>query len=53
MYLCILERGNITLTENLVLGMENIEKEYYGNKVLKGIDIKLGPGEIHAIVGEN
>ena len=43
----------MTLTENLVLGMENIEKEYYGNKVLKGIDIKLGPGEIHAIVGEN
>lgn len=36
-----------------VLQMKNIHKEYYGNKVLKGIDLNIKPGEIHAIVGEN
>ncbi|MBN2797152.1 MAG: sugar ABC transporter ATP-binding protein [Clostridia bacterium] len=33
--------------------MKNIQKEYYGNKVLKGVNINIKPGEIHAIVGEN
>lgn len=36
-----------------VLQMKDIQKEYYGNKVLKGININIKPGEIHAIVGEN
>lgn len=41
-------------TENqYVLELNNIQKEYYGNKVLKGINLKLKPGEIHAVVGEN
>ncbi len=35
------------------LEMKNIRKEYFGNKVLKGIDISVKAGEIHAIVGEN
>ena len=38
---------------NYVLKMENIEKEYYGNKVLKGISMNIKPGEIIALVGEN
>jgi len=33
--------------------MKNIRKEYFGNKVLKGINISVDPGKIHAIVGEN
>jgi simple sugar transport system ATP-binding protein len=33
--------------------MKDIQKEYYGNKVLKGVNINIKPGEIHAIVGEN
>jgi len=33
--------------------MKNIEKEYFGNKVLKGINLSIKPGEIHALVGEN
>ncbi|PIE97587.1 MAG: sugar ABC transporter ATP-binding protein [Treponema sp.] len=33
--------------------MKNIKKDYYGNQVLKGVDLKIKPGEIHAIVGEN
>ena len=33
--------------------MKNIQKSYYGNKVLKGININIKAGEIHALVGEN
>ena len=33
--------------------MTGIEKEYFGNKVLKGVDLFVKPGEIHALMGEN
>ncbi|EGO64429.1 sugar ABC transporter ATP-binding protein [Acetonema longum] len=36
-----------------LLEMRSIEKEYFGNRVLKGVSLTLKPGEIHAIVGEN
>lgn len=36
-----------------VLEMDNITKEYSGNPVLKGVDLKIRPGEIHALMGEN
>lgn len=36
-----------------VLELKNIKKEYYGNVVLKGVNLSLSPGEIHCIVGEN
>ncbi|MEG0308435.1 MAG: sugar ABC transporter ATP-binding protein [Clostridium sp.] len=36
-----------------VLRMENIKKNYFGNLVLKGIDLRIKPGEIHALLGEN
>lgn len=35
------------------LQMKNIQKDYYGNKVLKGVDLMVKPGEIHALLGEN
>ena len=42
------------LMENkYVLKMEGITKEYFGNKVLKGVELKVKPGEIHALMGEN
>ena len=42
------------LMENkYVLKMEGITKEYFGNKVLKGVELKVRPGEIHALMGEN
>ncbi|MEG1256085.1 sugar ABC transporter ATP-binding protein [Clostridium sp.] len=36
-----------------VLRMENVKKDYFGNLVLKGIDLRIKPGEIHALLGEN
>lgn len=36
-----------------VLEMKNIEKEYYGNKVLKNVNLSVKPGKIHALLGEN
>ena len=39
--------------ETFVLKMDNIAKEYYGNRVLKGVKLHIRPGEIHALMGEN
>jgi len=39
--------------QQYTLQMNNIEKEYYGNKVLKGVNLYVKPGEIHALLGEN
>ncbi|MEW9097215.1 MAG: sugar ABC transporter ATP-binding protein [Clostridiaceae bacterium] len=39
--------------EEYVLKMKDIKKDYFGNKVLKGVDLKIKPGEIHALLGEN
>ena len=36
-----------------VLQIENIHKDYSGNKVLKGVSLSVKPGEIHALLGEN
>ena len=33
--------------------MDNITKEYYGNRVLKNVSLRIKPGEIHALMGEN
>ncbi len=41
------------MSEQAVLSMKGISKEYFGNKVLKDVDLVVKPGEIHALVGEN
>lgn len=41
------------MEERIVLKLSNIEKEYFGNKVLKGVNLTVKAGEIHALVGEN
>src|SRR5688500_10769310 len=35
------------------LKMERIAKEYFGNAVLKGVDLEVGAGEIVCLLGEN
>ncbi len=37
----------------MVLKMEGISKEYFGNTVLKNVNINIKKGEIHALLGEN
>lgn len=41
------------MTEEYILKMNNIGKEYYGNKVLKGVNIFVEKGEVHGLIGEN
>lgn len=36
-----------------LLKMENIGKEYFGNRVLQDVTFSLRPGEIMGLVGEN
>lgn len=36
-----------------LLRLDNISKHYPGVQALKGIDLSVGPGEIHALLGEN
>lgn len=38
---------------DILLNIKNVSKEYYGNKVLKNINIEIKKGEIHALIGEN
>lgn len=33
--------------------MRDIQKEYFGNRVLKGVSLRVEPGKIYSIVGEN
>jgi simple sugar transport system ATP-binding protein len=41
------------MDEQYVLQLKNIGKEYFGNKVLKEVNLNVKAGEIHALVGEN
>jgi simple sugar transport system ATP-binding protein len=45
--------GRVETPHEYVLRMKGIEKEYYGTRVLKGIDLDIRPGEVLGIVGEN
>ncbi|MCL2579157.1 MAG: sugar ABC transporter ATP-binding protein [Oscillospiraceae bacterium] len=41
------------MSEEFVLELENISKEYSGNPVLKNVSLSVKPGEIYALIGEN
>ena len=36
-----------------ILSVRDIEKSFFGVRVLKGISLELQPGEVHGLVGEN
>ena len=36
-----------------VLEVEGVRKSYGGVRALRGVDLRLWPGEVHALVGEN
>ncbi|WP_330577911.1 sugar ABC transporter ATP-binding protein [Alkaliphilus pronyensis] len=40
-------------SQESVLKMSNISKEYYGTRVLNNINLEIRAGEIHALLGEN
>ncbi len=41
------------MTEEIVLSVKGIEKNFTGTKALRGVEFSLRRGEIHALVGEN
>ena len=41
------------MSSEYVVKMENISKEFSGNRVLKNVNLQVKPGEIHALMGEN
>jgi simple sugar transport system ATP-binding protein len=41
------------MSDQILLEMDRISKEYYGNRVLKDVSLRVRPGEIHGLVGEN
>ena len=41
------------MSSEYVVKMENISKEFSGNRVLKNVSLQVKPGEIHALMGEN
>ncbi|MCL2401291.1 MAG: ATP-binding cassette domain-containing protein, partial [Oscillospiraceae bacterium] len=41
------------MSEDFVLQLEHITKEYGGNVVLKDVSLSVKPGEIYSLVGEN
>ncbi|MFZ5925496.1 MAG: sugar ABC transporter ATP-binding protein [Bacillota bacterium] len=41
------------MSDSYVLELKEIGKSFYGTPVLRGVNLAVRPGEIHAIVGEN
>ncbi len=36
-----------------MLSIKNLKAEVEGKEILKGLDLEVGPGEVHAIMGPN
>ena len=49
------EQGNAARSPSgaPVLVLSGVQKRYGGVRALRGVDLELQPGEVHAIVGEN
>ena len=46
-------RGDLSLSEEYVLEMHDIVKEFPGVKALKGVKLQVRPGTVHTLMGEN
>src|SRR5699024_8560381 len=52
--LCLREvRGEADMSEEYVLEMHDIVKEFPGVRALKGVQLKVRPGTVHTLMGEN
>ena len=40
-------------TAGVIFEIQGVEKSFYGVKALRGVDLVLEPGRIHALIGEN
>ena len=38
---------------DVMLEIKNLHAEVDGTEILKGVDLKINPGEVHAIMGPN
>lgn len=43
----------MTITNNLLFQVKNLHVEIHGIRILKGLNLSVKPGEIHAIMGPN
>src|SRR3954465_14799160 len=41
------------MTGPIRLGMSGVSKRFGSTQALRGVDLQLRPGEVHALVGEN
>ena len=41
------------MSENYMVEMTGIKKRFSGVKALDGVELKIRPGEVHALIGEN
>jgi len=42
-----------SVSQEYILEMLDITKEFPGVKALKGINLRVRPGKVHALMGEN
>ena len=43
----------IVINIDVMLEIKNLHAEVDGTEILKGVDLKINPGEVHAIMGPN
>lgn len=47
------QTGGQQLDEQYLLEIKNVSKEFFGNRVLKDVNLAVAAGKIHSLVGEN